>query len=166
VDHGGPLAHLLLRYTLALIAQTGQVAACNRHHSLEQRLCRWLLSGLGRLSSNELAMKQELLAEMLGVRRDRISEAAANLKRQGLLRYKRGCIDIVDRRRLEAHVCECYAVVKREYDRLLPRRQDAILAAIATHYRREARGARCFRALGYTARLLPLPGGSKATLKP
>jgi CRP-like cAMP-binding protein len=125
LEHEGPLARLLLRYTLALIAQAGQVAACNRHHSLEQRLCRWMLWSLDRLPSNALAMKQESIAELLGVRRERVSEAAANLQRQGLIRYARGCIDILDRRGMQARACECYAAVNREYARLLPQRQAA-----------------------------------------
>jgi len=125
LEHEGPLARLLLRYTLALIAQAGQVAACNRHHSLEQRLCRWMLWSLDRLPSNALAMKQESIAEMLGVRRERVSEAAANLQRQGLIRYARGYIDILDRRGMQARACECYAAVNREYARLLPQRQAA-----------------------------------------
>lgn len=126
LEHEGPLARLLLRYTLALIAQAGQVAACNRHHSLEQRLCRWILSSLDRLPSNKLAMTQELIAEMLGVRREGVSEAAANLRRQGLIRCTRGCIAVLDRRAMERRVCECYAAVKQEYDRLLPCRRDAV----------------------------------------
>lgn len=125
LEHAGPLADLLLRYTLALIAQTGQVATCNRYHSLEQRFCRWMLWSLDRLPSNALAMKQESIAEMLGVRRERVSEVAANLQRLGLMRYSRGCIDVLDRGRMEARACECYAAMKGEYDRLLPRRPPA-----------------------------------------
>jgi len=125
LEHEGPLARLLLRYTLALIAQAGQVAVCNRHHSLEQRLCRWRLWSMDRLPSNVLAMKQESIAEMLGVRRERVSEAAANLQRLGLIHYARGSIDIIDRRGMQAHACECYAAVNREYARLLPQRQEA-----------------------------------------
>ena len=119
-EHDSPLVHLLLRYTLALIAQAGQIAVCNRHHSLEQQLCRWLLSSLDRLPSNELTMTQELIAEMLGVRREGVTEAAGKLKKAGLIHYGRGHIAVLDRRQLEAQACECYAVVKREYDRLLP----------------------------------------------
>jgi CRP-like cAMP-binding protein len=126
LEHGGPLARLLLLYTLALIAQTGQVAACNRHHSLEQRLCRWILSGLDRLASDELAMTHELIADMLGVRRERVSEAAANLRRQEVIRYTRGSICVIDRGRLQAHACECYAVMKREYEHLLPQPRNAV----------------------------------------
>jgi CRP-like cAMP-binding protein len=119
-EHDGPLPHLLLRYTQALIAQTGQIAVCNRHHPLEQQLCRWILSILDRLPSNELAMTQELIADMLGVRRESVTEAAGKLQKAGLIHYSRGHIAVLDRARLEAQVCECYAVVKREYDRLLP----------------------------------------------
>ena len=118
-EHDGPLPHLLLRYTQALIAQTGQIAVCNRHHSLEQRLCRWILSCLDRLPSNELTMTQELIADMLGVRREGVTEAAGKLQKAGLIHYSRGRIAVLDRPQLEARVCECYAVVKREYDRLL-----------------------------------------------
>ena len=119
-EHDSPLLHLLLRYTHALIAQTGQIAVCNRHHSLEQQLCRWILSSLDRLPSNELAMTQELIAHMLGVRREGVTEAAGKLQKAGLIHYSRGHIAVLDRPQLEARVCECYAVVKREYDRLLP----------------------------------------------
>jgi len=118
--HGGPLLPVLLRYTQALIAQTGQMAVCNRHHSLEQRLCRWILSCLDRLPSNELKMTQEMIANMLGVRREGVTEAAGKLQNAGLIDHSRGRILVLDRPRLEAQACECYAVVKREYDRLLP----------------------------------------------
>jgi CRP-like cAMP-binding protein len=114
-----PLAHLLLRYTQALIAQTGQIAACNRHHTLEQQLSRWLLAGLDRSPSTTLSMTHELIANILGVRREGVSEAAGKLQKAGLIHYHRGHITVVDRVRLEANACECYAVVKREYDRLL-----------------------------------------------
>jgi CRP-like cAMP-binding protein len=110
---------LLLRYTQALITQMAQTAVCNRHHSVEQQLCRWLLLSLDRLSSNELTMTQELIANMLGVRREGVTEAAGNLQRAGLIRYARGHIEVLDRPRLEREVCECYAVVKKEFDRLL-----------------------------------------------
>ncbi len=120
-DEGGPLQHLLLLYTQALIAQMAQTAVCNRHHSLDKQLCRWLLLSLDRLRSGELKMTQELIANMLGVRRQGVVEAAGNLQRAGLIDYRRGHIDVLDRPGLEARVCECYAVVKREYDRLLPR---------------------------------------------
>jgi CRP-like cAMP-binding protein len=119
-EHGGALAHLLLRYTQALMTQTGQIALCNRLHSLEQQLCRWLLSSLDRLPSNELTMTQERIADMLGVRREGVTEAAGKLQKAGLIHYARGHIAVLDRPRLEARACECYAVVKREYDRLLP----------------------------------------------
>ena len=119
-EQGGPLQHLLLLYTQALIAQMAQTAVCNRHHSLDQQLCRWLLLSLDRLRSGELTMTQELIANMLGVRRQGVVVAARNLQRAGLINYKRGHISVLDRPGLEARVCECYAVVKREYDRLLP----------------------------------------------
>ncbi len=117
--HSG-LQHLLLRYTQALITQMSQTAVCNRHHSVEQQLCRWLLLSLDRLSTNELTMTQELIANMLGVRREGVTEAAGKLQVQGLISYSRGRITVLDRPGLEARVCECYAVVKKEYDRLLP----------------------------------------------
>src|SRR6266850_156997 len=118
---------LLLRYTQALITQMTQTAVCNRHHSVDQQLCRWLLLSLDRLPGNKLVMTQELIANMLGVRREGVTEAAGKLQAEGLIEYSRGKIVVVDRERLEARVCECYAVVKREYDRLLPAR--ALLAA-------------------------------------
>jgi len=114
------LQHLLLRYTQALITQMTQTAVCNRHHSVEQQLCRWLLLSLDRLSSNELTMTQELIANMLGVRREGVTEAAGKLQDKGLIRYHRGHIIVLDRPGLEARVCECYAVVQKEYARLLP----------------------------------------------
>jgi CRP-like cAMP-binding protein len=116
----GPVQRLLLRYTQALLTQMSQTAVCNRHHSVDQQLCRWLLLSLDRLSSNELTMTQELIANMLGVRREGVTEAAGELQRAGLIHYKRGKITVIDRPGLEARVCECYAVVKREFDRLLP----------------------------------------------
>ena len=112
---------LLLRYTLALMTQMAQTAVCNRHHALDQQLCRWLLLSLDRLSGNELVMTQELIANMLGVRREGVTEAALKLQKLGLIRYVRGRITVLDRAGLEARTCECYAVVKEEYDRLLPR---------------------------------------------
>jgi CRP-like cAMP-binding protein len=118
-EQGGALQHLALRYTQALITQMAQTAVCNRHHSVEQQLCRWLLLSLDRLPSNELAMTQELIANMLGVRREGVTEAAGNLQKAGLITYRRGHITVLNRPRLEKHVCECYAVVKKEYDRLL-----------------------------------------------
>jgi CRP-like cAMP-binding protein len=117
----GPVLHLLLRYTQALITQMAQTAVCNRHHSLDQQLCRWLLLSLDRLQNNELVMTQELIANMLGVRREGVTEGALKLQADGLIRYARGRITILDRAGLERRTCECYAVVKREYDRLLPR---------------------------------------------
>lgn len=119
-DRGGPLQQLLLRYTQALIAQMTQTAVCNRHHAVDQQLCRWLLLSLDRLPSNKLAMTQELIANMLGVRREGVTEAAGKLQEAGLIRYRRGHITVLDRPQLEARVCECYAVVKKEMDRLLP----------------------------------------------
>jgi len=119
-EAGGDLQHLLLRYTQALITQMTQTAVCNRHHAVEQQLCRWLLLSLDRLPANELVMTQELIANMLGVRREGVTEAAGKLQAEGLIHYSRGRITVPDRRRLEARVCECYAVVKKEYDRLLP----------------------------------------------
>jgi CRP-like cAMP-binding protein len=116
---GGHLQHLLLRYTQALITQMTQTAVCNRHHTLEQQLCRWLLLSLDRLSSNEILMTQELIANMLGVRREGVTEAAGRLQAAGLIRYHRGQITVLDRPGLEQRVCECYAVVKQECDRLL-----------------------------------------------
>jgi len=110
---------LLLRYTQALITQMAQTAVCNRHHSVEQQLCRWLLLSLDRLSTLELRMTQELIANMLGVRREGVTEAAGNLQRAKLIRYSRGRITVLDRPRLEEEACECYAVVKKEFDRLL-----------------------------------------------
>ena len=121
-EHGGPLQHLLLRYTQALITQMAQTAVCNRHHSVEQQLCRWLLLSLDRLASDELSMTQELIANMLGVRREGVNEAAGKLQAAGLIQYNRGRIKVLDRPKLEERVCECYAVVKRESDRLLPER--------------------------------------------
>jgi CRP-like cAMP-binding protein len=119
-NRGGPVTHLLLRYTQALITQMAQTAVCNRHHSLDQQLCRWLLLSLDRLQSNQLVMTQELIANMLGVRREGVTEAAGQLHKAGLIRYQRGHITILDRAGLERRTCECYAVVKKEYDRLLP----------------------------------------------
>ncbi|MDF0604784.1 Crp/Fnr family transcriptional regulator [Neisseriaceae bacterium TC5R-5] len=116
----GPVLHLMLRYIQALIAQMAQTAACNRHHTLDQQLCRWLLLSLDRLSGNDLVMTQELIANMLGVRREGVTEAALKLQREGLIQYARGKITVLDRAGLELRTCECYAVVKREYERLLP----------------------------------------------
>jgi CRP-like cAMP-binding protein len=116
----GPTMHLLLRYTQALITQMSQTAVCNRHHSVDQQLCRWLLLSLDRLASNELSMTQELIANMLGVRREGVTDAAGKLQKAGLIRYQRGRITVVDRPGVEARSCECYQVVKAEFDRLLP----------------------------------------------
>ena len=118
-ERGGPLQQLLLRYTQALIAQMTQTAVCNRHHAVDQQLCRWLLLSLDRLPSNELNMTQELIANMLGVRREGVTEAAGRLQDAGLIRYTRGRITVLDRPKLEKRVCECYAVVKKETQRLL-----------------------------------------------
>ncbi len=115
-----PVLHLLLRYTQALITQMAQTAVCNRHHSLDQQLCRWLLLSLDRLQGNELVMTQELISNMLGVRREGVTEGALKLQTLGLIRYSRGRITVLDRPGLERRTCECYAVVKTEYDRLLP----------------------------------------------
>jgi CRP-like cAMP-binding protein len=119
-NRGGPMQRLLLRYTQALITQMAQTAVCNRHHSIDQQLCRWLLLSIDRLPSNELRMTQELIANMLGVRRSGVTAAALKLQNAGLIRYSHGHITVLDRPGLEVHVCECYAVVKREFDRLLP----------------------------------------------
>jgi len=124
-----PLARLLLRYVRALIAETGQNAACNRHHPLEKRLCRWLLSSLDRLSTNELAVTHELIANVLGMRRESITAAIGLLEEAGLINHPRGHIIVRDRARLEALACECYSVVKREYSRLLPETLQSGLAA-------------------------------------
>jgi CRP-like cAMP-binding protein len=118
----GALQHLLLRYTQALITQMSQTAVCNRHHSVEQQLCRWLLLSLDRLTSNQLSMTQELIANMLGVRREGVTEAAGKLQARDLIHYSRGHITVIDRPGLELQACECYAVVKKEFDRLLPDR--------------------------------------------
>jgi len=119
-NRAGPVLHLLLRYTQALITQMSQTAVCNRHHSLDQQLCRWLLLSLDRLRGDELVMTQELISNMLGVRREGVTESANKLQQAGLISYARGRITVLDRAGLEKRTCECYAVVKREYDRLLP----------------------------------------------
>ncbi|HET6598401.1 MAG TPA: Crp/Fnr family transcriptional regulator [Burkholderiaceae bacterium] len=123
-ERGGVLQFLLLRYTQALITQMTQTAVCNRHHSVDQQLCRWLLLSLDRLPANQLVMTQELIANMLGVRREGVTEAAGKLQADGVIEYSRGKITVLDREHLEARVCECYAVVKKEYDRLLPATAD------------------------------------------
>ena len=122
-DTNGPMMHLFLRYTQALICQMTQTAVCNRHHTLDQQFCRWLLSSLDRLNSNELVMTQELIASMLGVRREGVTEAAGRVQKAGLISYRRGHITIIDRLGLESRACECYQVVKTEYKRLLPSTQ-------------------------------------------
>ncbi|MDI1308071.1 MAG: Crp/Fnr family transcriptional regulator [Methylotenera sp.] len=119
-DRSGLLQKLLLRYTQALMTQMSQTAACNRHHSVEQQLCRWLLLTLDRMPTSDLIITQEWVAGMLGVRREGITEAAGNLQRAGIINYRRGHISVVDRVGLEKRVCECYAVVKKEMNRLLP----------------------------------------------
>jgi CRP-like cAMP-binding protein len=119
-NRGGPLQHLLLRYTLAMLTQMAQTAVCNRHHTVDQQLCRWLLLSIDRLPANELTMTQELIANMLGVRREGVTEAAGKLQSAGLIHYNRGRITVLDRRGLEARVCECYEVVRKEFHRLLP----------------------------------------------
>jgi CRP-like cAMP-binding protein len=119
-EDGGPLQHLLLRFTQALITQMTQTAVCNRHHAVDQQLCRWLLLALDRLPGNELVMTQELIANMLGVRREGVTEAAGKLQKAGVISYRRGHIRVLDRPRLEAMSCECYEVVRRETARLLP----------------------------------------------
>jgi CRP-like cAMP-binding protein len=121
-NRAGPVLHLLLRYTQALITQMSQTAVCNRHHTLDQQLCRWLLLSLDRLDGNQLVMTQELIANMLGVRREGVTEGALKLQHAGLIQYARGHITVLDRAALEKRSCECYAVVKREYERLLPPR--------------------------------------------
>lgn len=119
-NKSGALMHLLLRYTQALITQTTQTAVCNRHHTIDQQFCRWLLLSLDRLDSNELVMTQELIANMLGVRREGVTEAAHKIQAEGIINYSRGRIRVLDRPMLEKRTCECYQVVKTEYDRLLP----------------------------------------------
>ena len=119
-NRGGPLMHIMLRYTQALITQMAQTAVCNRHHTVDQQLCRWLLMSIDRLPTSELTMTQELIANMLGVRREGVTDAARKLQKAGIIRYSRGRITVLDRPKLERRVCECYAVVKREYDRLFP----------------------------------------------
>ncbi len=118
-NRAGPMMRLMLRYTQALMTQISQTAVCNRHHSIEQQLCRWLLLNLDRLPSQELTITQELIAGMLGVRREGITEAAGNFQRAGLISYRRGHITVLDRSGLESHACECYQVVRKEFHRLL-----------------------------------------------
>lgn len=139
-DRAGPVMRLLLRYTQALITQMSQTAVCNRHHSVEQQLCRWLLLTLDRMSSNDLTITQELIANMLGVRREGVTEAAGKLQNYGFISYRRGHITVVDREGLEEHVCECYGVVKKEFARLLSdvlqRQGKAMPASVATIVRK------------------------------
>jgi len=123
-NRSGPFMHLLLKYTQALITQMSQTAVCNRHHSVHQQLCRWLLMSLDRLPSNELTMNQELIANMLGVRREGVTVAACKLQDDGIILYNRGRITVLDRPALEAQSCECYQVVKKEFDRLLPAKRN------------------------------------------
>jgi CRP-like cAMP-binding protein len=117
---GGAMQHLMLRYTQALITQMAQTAVCNRHHSVDQQLCRWLLLSIDRLSSPQIIMTQELIANMLGVRREGVTEAAGKLQKAGVISYRRGHIQVLDRPKLEEMSCECYEVVRRETARLLP----------------------------------------------
>ena len=131
-ERGGALQRLLLRYTQALVTQMSQTAVCNRHHSVEQQLCRWLLLTLDRLPTNELVMTQELVAGMLGVRREGITEIAGQLQHAGFIRYRRGHISVIDRSGIEARSCECYGVVKKELDRLLSEVRNPAEAATAT----------------------------------
>lgn len=138
-NRSGALQHLLLRYTQALITQMAQTAVCNRHHSVDQQLCRWLLLSLDRLQNNELIMTQELIANMLGVRREGVTEAAGKLKNLGLIEYNRGHITVLDRLGLEALVCECYSVVKKEFDRLLPQQPGELVPPL----RCESEYSRC-----------------------
>jgi len=132
-DHSAPVMQLLLRYTQALMTQTSQMAACNRHHSLEQQLCRWLLQTLDRLASSNIVMTHELIANMMGVRREGVTEAAGRLQKAGLISYCRGHIAVLDPKGLEARSCECYLVVKDEYDRLLPRARTASCSRLQRH---------------------------------
>jgi hypothetical protein len=129
---GGTLQHLALRSAQALITQMAQTAVCNRHHALDQQLCRWLLLSPDRLETNELAMTQELIANMLGVRREGVTGAAGRLQEAGLMQYRRGHIKGLDRLRLEKRVCECYAVVKKEFDRLLPYKVSGVPPSVIT----------------------------------
>jgi CRP-like cAMP-binding protein len=138
-EHGGPLPLLLMRYLLAVIAQAGQIAVCTRHHSLEQQLCRWILSCLDRLPSNDLIMTQELISHMLGVRREGVTEAAGNLQKLGIVHYARGHIAVLDLPLLNAHACECNGVVRREYARLLPAEKSIGNAGVCGHAKPVAR---------------------------
>ncbi len=130
-EHCGPFQHLLLRYTQSLMTQMAQAAACNRHHTVEKQLCRWLLLSLDRLSSNKLRITQEVIANMLGVRREAVGEAAGRLQAKGVIHYSRGHITVLSRAKLETLVCECYAAVKGETDRLLPERNRSLKPALS-----------------------------------
>ena len=132
-ERGGELQHLLLRYTQALITQMAQTAVCNRHHKVDQQLCRWLLLSLDRLSSSDVPMTQELIANMLGVRREGVTEAAGNLQKAKIIQYQRGNISVLDRAKLEQRACECYGVVKRETDRLFTHLAEMKHAPAAIH---------------------------------
>ena len=145
VGRAGPILNLLLRYTQALITQTAQTAVCNRHHCLDQQLCRWLLLTLDRLSGNEITMTQELIASLLGVRREGVTAAAGRLQAAGLIRYRRGRICVLDRAGLEQRACECYAVVRNEYERLLPSPQDSSMAGRILSLRVAAQSQRILR---------------------
>src|ERR1700729_1698314 len=131
-ERHGEVLHILLRYTQSLITQMSQTAVCNRHHSVDQQLCRWLLLSLDRLTSNQLVMTQELIANMLGVRREGVTDAAGKLQKLGVIQYARGQITVLDRPQLETLSCECYGVVKRETDRLLPQIREPVVEAIAS----------------------------------
>ena len=141
----GPILNLLLRHTQALMTQTAQTAVCNRHHCLDQQLCRWLLLTLDRLSSNEITMTQELIASLLGVRREGVTAAAGRLQAAGLIRYRRGRICVLDRVGLEQRACECYAVVRNEYERLLPTPQEPSIAGRILNLRVNAQSQRILR---------------------
>jgi len=156
----GALQHLLLRYTQALMTQMSQTAICNRHHSLEQQLCRWLLLSLDRSVSNELTITQELIASMLGVRREGVTEAAGKLQHAGSISYRRGHIAVLDRSGLETHACECYQVVKTEFGRLLPdvNATQAVEASLHAHIPAASQGgkrATASRPLNTNARFAP-----------
>jgi hypothetical protein len=141
----GPILNLLLRYTQALLTQTAQTAVCNRHHCLDQQLCRWLLLTLDRLETNEIKMTQELIAGLLGVRREGVTAAAGRLQAAGLIRYRRGRISALDRGGLEQRACECYAVVRNEYERLLPMPQDQSIAGRILNLRVATQSQRILR---------------------
>ena len=150
---GGPLQELLLRYTQALLTQMTQTAVCNRHHSVEQQLSRWLLLSLDRLTSNKLLMTQRLIADMLGSRKGAI-KTLEKMQKAGMLEYDRGCIIVPDRKKLEAHVCECYAVVKKEFDRLLPRSRNSFGAALPDATQRRTQTDRRERRTGDARELI------------